>query len=136
MYVARMMPVLLALPALACLLPGCGGQSDDPATLSRKNELLEIHEMYTSFVKRNQRPPQQLSDLTQKANEMISPAGTGALRRGDCVAVFGVDPGKDSGAVLAYEKDAPTQGGWVVLANGTPQKMTADALKAALPGNK
>jgi hypothetical protein len=120
--------VVLALPS------GCKSRvSEDPAWLSKKGELTDIYDMYAMFVKKNQRPPQQAADLTGRGNEQISPAGVRALQKQDAVVFWGVDiSSKDSGKVLAYEKDAPSQGGAVLMADGTVRKMSAEDLKAAI----
>jgi hypothetical protein len=89
--------------------------------------------MYQLFVKRNQKPPQQLSDLTSKEFAEVNPSAVRGLKDGKYVVVLNVTA-KDSGTLLAYEKAAPTQGGAVLMADGTVREMTADALKAALPG--
>lgn len=127
---SRFLFVLLVLPVLAS---GCGKKVEDPETMRLNGELGEIYESYRDYAKRNQRPPKQMSELNQKDYQAIYPLGLNALKDGRYVAVWGVDvSGKGSGAVLAYEKDAPKQGGAVVLANGTVKKMSADELQAAL----
>jgi hypothetical protein len=93
--------------------------------------LTEIYEMYSVYVKKNQKPPQQKSDLTQKSNESINPAGVQGIQSGEYVVVYGTDPSATPDAVLAYHKDVPNSGGWVVLANSTVKKMTAAEFAAA-----
>jgi hypothetical protein len=115
------------------LAVGCGGKPPvDPAIQRQKNELTEIHQVYLMFLKTNQRPPKQPSDLYKREYEGISPAGVRALKKGQYVVVGGVDINKDTGAVIAYEKDAPAKGGAVLLADGTVKNMSADEVKAAL----
>lgn len=41
------------------------------------------------------------------------------------------DPGQSATAVIAYEKDAPTQGGMVLTCDFTPQRMTVQEFQAA-----
>jgi hypothetical protein len=61
------------------------------------------------------------------------------VKSGDVVVLWGTtlqgegDVGKDE-IVVAYEKDVPTSGGFVLLSAGTVKKMTADEFKAARPG--
>jgi hypothetical protein len=52
------------------------------------------------------------------------------LKAGTCVVVWGTDFKK--GPVLAYEKDAPTNGGLVLLPKGKVTRMSADQLNALL----
>jgi hypothetical protein len=127
------MSLFLALLAVALLGPGCNKKGEgDPATNSRNAELGEIHEMYMMYVKQNQKPPQQLADL-QGAQAAIYPRGSQALKDGRYLPVWGVSS-KDSHTVLAYEKDAPTQGGTVLMADGSVKTMTAAELQAAVKG--
>jgi hypothetical protein len=86
-------------------------------------------------VKNHEKPPHQLSDLASKQYESIYPAAIEDLRKGRVIVVWDVQ-GKDSGTVIAYEKDVPTQGGAVLMADGTIRQMSADELKAALPAKQ
>ena len=125
---------LLALAALPLLALGCGGQSEDPDTLNRKAELAEIYDMYALYQKNHptEHPPQGVSDLTDR-NDPVHAMGMRVLTNGEYHVVWGLDVrGKDSGRVLAYEKDALTQGGWAVTTDGSIRKMSAEDLKAAI----
>jgi hypothetical protein len=129
---ARKTLVLLALAALPFATLGCGSKTaDDPKTLTRRNELVEIYDMYTLYAKRNGRPPRNAADLTKKVDQAHS-AGYRALKNNDYVVTGGVDVNQDSGTVLAYEKDAPKQGGMVLMADGSIKTLSADELQAAL----
>jgi hypothetical protein len=94
-----------------------------------KDELTDIYECYTEYVKNHQRPPQQLADF--KKYEAIHPLGTRVLREGKYIAVWGV-AGKDTGTVIAYAKEAPTQGGLAVMGDGSIKTLTADQVQAAI----
>ena len=88
--------LLLCLATLALFASGCGKQNaDDPDAQRNTNVLSEIFDMYTVYVKKNQKPPQRVADLTLKENQMISPAGYRGLESGDYVVVWGIDPGAD-----------------------------------------
>jgi hypothetical protein len=128
---ARTTPVLFVLFALSLLPFGCssGNKAGDDLQ-RRKNDLGQFFEIYMQYVKANQRPPKQLSDLQRY--QTIDPVPLKVVQNGDYIVVWGLDLGKDSGAVLAYEKDAPKQGGAVLLADGTVTTMTAEKLQAAL----
>jgi hypothetical protein len=120
---------LLLFTVLSVLAVGCGG--GPPAAPPTKNIVLgQIHDMYSHYIKSQQKAPSKLSDLANKRYEGISPTAVAALKKGEYVVVWGVNS-KDSGTVLAYEKDAPTKGGPVLMADGTVKEMTADELKAA-----
>jgi hypothetical protein len=127
----RKTSILLALLAGSLLAAGCGGTRSvaDAEAQRRKSEFAEIYDMYMSVMKQNGRPPKQLTDF--KAFAQISPVGYKALQDGQYVAVWGVSD-KGSNTVLAYEKDAPKQGGAVLMADGNVKSMSADELQAAL----
>ena len=52
------------------------------------------------------------------------------IQEGQYILLNG-DPGQSATAVIAYEKDAPTQGGVVLTCDFTPQRMTAQEFQAA-----
>jgi hypothetical protein len=118
--------LVVALPVLAV---GCRGNAL-PSGSPQARDLKEIHEMYKHFVKSQQKPPHQLSDLAKKDYEGIYPTTVQALKQGKFLVVWDVQ-GTDSGTVLAYDKDAPTKGGAVLMADGTVREMTAEEFKAA-----
>jgi hypothetical protein len=73
---------------------------------------------------------EKLADL--KPYQDGYPNGFDALEKGTCVVVWGVDPRKkDANAVMAYQKEAPAQGGFVLMGNKKIKKMTADEFNAA-----
>ena len=114
------------VPALAA---GCGGGGTTAVPLGQV-ELTSIHEMYQHYIKSHKKAPSQLSDLTSKQYDGIYPGPVQALKKGKYVVVWGVNS-KDSGTVLAYEKDAPEKGGAAVMADGTVRNITAEEAKAA-----
>jgi hypothetical protein len=124
----RLWPLTLAVSILAV---GCA----TPTTATSRNtaDLREIHEIYNLAADRLKKAPSQLADITsQKDFEVVHPSAMRGLKQGKYVIVWGVQ-GQDSGTVLAYEKEALTNGGGVLMANGTVRQMSAYALKAALP---
>jgi hypothetical protein len=123
--------VLLALIPLF-FVSGCGQQS---GTISeeqrRKEDLAGIYDLYKLYAKKNQKPPAQLADLTQKEQRTSAPGATRVLQSEEYLVVWGADLAVNDGAVLAYEKAAPTAGGWVLLRDGTVKQMTAAEFEAA-----
>jgi hypothetical protein len=89
--------------------------------------LSEIHGIYWRYVKNHQRPPAALSDLQQYENS--DPLVLQVLREGKYLVVWGVKD-RDTETVLAYEKDAPANGGWAVMADGRVKRLDADAFQA------
>ena len=114
-------------------LLGCGrGKPDAPENAAQFGNLRQIHDLYASYTKNHQQPPKQFSDLNKKEYDMIYPGTLKVVKDGDYVVVWGVDVNKDPGKVLAYEKAAPTDGGAVITADGTPRIMSAADVQAAL----
>jgi hypothetical protein len=128
---------------LALLSSGCGSGSR-PITENPLDgmALEDVGEAYRVFTIKNKRPPAKLDDLTPI--EMLCPTGVRAMKQGDVVVFWGAtlpdtgeEPGKtDSPEVLAYQKQVPEQGGYVLLLNRTIKKMTADEFKAAPKAGK
>jgi hypothetical protein len=120
--------VRLAITIVVLAAVGCGkGVNTMSVADSDKEELIDVYETYSEYLKSNQKPPKQLSDL--KKYEAIHALALRVLRDGKYVVAWGVN-GKDSGTILAYPKDAPTQGGQVLMADGTIKNMSADELKS------
>jgi hypothetical protein len=90
--------------------------------------------MYQHYIKSHEKPPHQLSDLASPRYEGISPHAVAELKKGNILVVWDVQ-GKDAGKVLAYEKEALTQGGSVLMADGSMREMTADELRASVPSH-
>jgi hypothetical protein len=122
---------LLGPPWVLIALAGCRVGSDPPPPRNQA-DLTQIYEIYRHFIKSQEKPPADLTDLTQKRYQGIYPSAVKALEEGKYVVLFGV-ANKDSGTVLAYEKDAPTEGGAVLMANGVVKTMTAAQFNAAKP---
>jgi hypothetical protein len=126
--------------ALAALAAGCGSSGsvaveDDPVAVSSLTELGEAYRFYTL---KNKRPPQKAAEIDEL--EMMSPSGVIAARQGDVVVEWGAnltdvessEPGAvKSDQVLAYQKQAPEEGGYVLLLDRSVKKMSAEEFKAA-----
>jgi hypothetical protein len=100
--------------------------------------LMEVGEMYTSYLKEHGTPPRKVSDF-----EKYSPGftfGSMALQNGDLVAVWNApkatDPAEAATRVLAYQKKTPKEGGKVLMQDGTVKEMTAVEFAAAPKAGK
>lgn len=125
--------------ALTVLAAGCGSKPPAEVTESsiRHLELDEIRQMYKLHQTDKGRPPSKLADF--KPYEPGFTNGFQSLRDGRCIAIWGINLANESDGssqVIAYEKDAPAQGGEVVLKDGTLKKMTADELQALIKPSK
>jgi len=119
--------ILPLLAILAVLIAGCGRTEQDPNIDDQKIDLETIYETYSVHVKNHQRPPAAWSDLKQY--ERGRPRLFTILKEGKYVIVWGVND-ENAETVLAYEKDAPTNGGWAVMADGTVKRLDAEAFQA------
>jgi hypothetical protein len=95
-------------------------------------ELYDVHRMYRAQIKHRGSPPNQLDELDLPAFKVVYSGAANGLQEGTYVLAGRIDHNNPS-AILAYEKDAPTQGGWVVTVGGTARKMSAAQLTSALP---
>jgi hypothetical protein len=121
---------LSALPlfaVLALLASGCGQKDNSDNITPQQSELSDIYGVYRNYMKSHQgQPPEKLSDF--KSTRRLNNATLRLLEEGKYVVVWGVKD-KDSNTVLAYEKDAPTNGGWAVMADGALKQLDASAFQ-------
>src|SRR5262245_61535467 len=111
---------------------GCSGSGKTVYVPTEKDKLQEIAQMLRTVEADKTRPPARLADLG--AVEPMLPLSAQDLRSGAIVYVWGArlsSGGDASSAVLAYEKKAPAEGGWVLMQDGTVKKMTAAEFGAA-----
>ena len=127
------------IPALLCLAAGCGGESgSQPAGAADDRLYLETFaEDYRLYTIAKKQPPHKIDDM-KVLNSMASPA-VEVARRGDIVVLWGAalpdtkeEPGQSTAPeILAYGKDVPEKGGYVLHLDRTVTKMTADEFKSA-----
>jgi hypothetical protein len=136
-----MRKTFLSAICLALLTAGCDGPNQ-PRTAERvgQDNLIQVGELCRHYQFTKQKPPQQLGDLGLVRS--MGGVGYEALRTGSIVLRYNAtlpdmdeDPGHaESNEVLAYEKQVPESGGYVLMLNRTIKKMTAVEFKAsALP---
>ncbi len=121
------LPVVLAL--------GCSSNKLAPPGEAdlQKAELNDIYDAYMEYAKGKNHGPERQSDL--KSFETSHGMAYRVLTDGKYVLVWGVT-GKDAGTVLAYQKDAPTQGGAVLMVDGSVRTMSAAEVQAAVRTKK
>jgi hypothetical protein len=129
----RLGTTLVLLAGILCL-SGCSKKAGPgSASAEREEELRQIGELYTLYLKEKKRPPAKLADL--RAYEVPFPEGFQALSTGQCVVLWGVDLTKkkesDANTVLAYDKATPTDGGLVLMKDGKTKILTAEQFQAA-----
>lgn len=114
---------------------GCGGSGDknapmDPTGKDRMNEIVQMLKIVEEDKKK---PPAKAADLD--AVEPLIPMAVQQLRSGDIVYFWGKGLAEGN-AILAHEKKAATDGGWVLLQDGTVKQLSADQFKAAPKAGK
>jgi hypothetical protein len=112
-------------------LAGCSTKNtkvvQDPSVLPEVFELIQASTV-------GKRPPSKTADLDRK--QSMFPHGYTAVKSGDVVVLWST-PLKGEGeagkgeTILAYEKNVPTDGGYVLFSAGTVKKMTAAQFEAA-----
>lgn len=119
---------LLVIAPLACGgAPKGGDMGQAPAELREVNELLRQAGSATN------KAPAKISDLERFKDNFV--LGHGALKAGKVVVFWGTpfagegDVGKNE-APLAYEKEVPTAGGYMLFSAGSIKKISPDEFKA------
>lgn len=122
--------VAAALTALIGLT-GCGGGGVKQAPLDevRRTDLTELGDLLKTLAAEGKRPPAKPADLAEL--EPFMPTAAASLRSGEIVYLWGSGHAAGGTAVVAHEKKAPTDGGLVLLQDGSIKTLTADEFKAA-----
>jgi hypothetical protein len=119
--------------SLGLMLAGCGSQPDNTPMPADEQGLRELAAVYRGFSHKNKRGPKTLKELQRKGQSY--PNAFQMLKSGELIVQWGAPlspEGESTDTVLAYFKNAPEQGGSVLLQDGnTIKKMTADEFKAA-----
>lgn len=116
-------------------ISGCGdsdrvGPSGDTAEIALK----DFGQMLKSLPADNIKPPTKMSEFDRV--EPMAPMGGEALKNGTIVYIWGLGYMEGSSRVVAYEKNAESAGGWVLLQDGNVKKMSADEAKTAIAASK
>jgi hypothetical protein len=123
--------------ALLVAAAGCGsgatgaGEAFSPVV----PELQEVAELLRAASA--DRPPKNVAALSQF--HLVGERGYEAVKSGKVVVLWGarmpgegeVAEGKAPKSVIAYEKNTPNVGGYVLLQDGTVEQMTPEQFKAA-----
>ncbi len=125
-----MMPVrsLLLIGGLA-LLGGCSRGPTAEQAAPEYALFQDVNGLLRASGGPSGRPPAKLEDLNK--SKAMYPRAYDAVKSGAVVVLWnpalkGEGEVGQNEAVVAYEKAAPTEGGYVLLSAGTVRKMTAD----------
>jgi hypothetical protein len=131
----RFASLLLATSLGLAAVAGCSSsrQGAGPAEPTRSDELQEVATMLRDYTSAAGRGPKSARDLARYQGQFTF--GHKPVQSGDIVIVWGARMGGEGGGgsdgVIAYERQAAAEGGWVLLANGTVKQLTALEFKAA-----
>jgi hypothetical protein len=128
--------VCVLLPALATVAAtGCGSSAPTPP--GKEAVVREVGELYQMHIQQHKRPPLKVDDV--QPYEPGAPVGFVAVQAGDVVVMWGAAMGSGPEAaktILAYEKNAPAQGGAVLMLDGSVKTLTAEEFKTAPQAKK
>jgi len=131
---SRMVGVLLIMSALA-LASGCNSSSSGgSSTDDRKTALAELGLLLKGLPADGQKPPTKQAEL-DPMDPMIPLAGP-AIRSGEIVYYWGAGYAAGGSQVVAYEKKVPTEGGFVLLQDGSVKEMSASEFQSAPKAKK
>jgi hypothetical protein len=117
------------------LAAGCGGSNSGTVIdTGGKAALEDFGAMLKSLADEGRKPPARLAEL--EAVEPIIPVGGPAIRSGDIVYYWGAGYAAGGNQVVAYEKKVPTDGGYVLLQDGSVKEMSASEFQSAPKAKK
>ncbi len=128
---------------LISLMPGCGGEGSRVSGTPDENLFLEsFAEDYRMYSISKKQPPRKMDDM-KILQTMASPA-MAEVRNGNILVEWGAtlpdtkeEPGQSTAPeVLAYGKEVPEKGGYVLHLDRTVTRMTAEEFKAAPKAGK
>jgi hypothetical protein len=128
----------VVIAACLGLLAGCSSQPGAGAP-PEFTLLQEVNDLLRAGAGAAGRAPAKLADLGRY--QSMFPRAHEAVKSGAVVVLWGAplkgegESGKDE-AVVAYEKAAPTDGGYVLLSAGTVKKLSAAEFAAAPKAGK
>jgi hypothetical protein len=129
-----------ALLLLLVAAVGCSGPGGNIQQSPEENLLQEVQELLRTSTRPNGQGPTKLADIAK--HQSMYPRAYEAIKSGKVVVLWGGglkgegQIAQGGGDVVAYDKDVPTNGGYVLLSSGQIKKMTADEFNAAPKAGK
>ena len=112
------------------LAGGCGESKPTRSVGDEhKDALTELGEMLKGLAAEGGKPPAKLAEL-EPVEPRIPVAGP-AIRNGNIVYIWGAAYVAGGTQVVAYEKQAPEAGGYVLYQDGTVKKLSASEFQSA-----
>ena len=121
--------------SMAPFLAGCGSErTSGPSANPVKDALADLGEFLKQTANDKKKPPSKLSEM--EPIEPMIPNASVAIRMGSIVYYWGATYNADGTKIVAHEKKAPTEGGLVLLENGTIKEQSAAEFAAAPKAKK
>jgi hypothetical protein len=137
--IQRIGGVLAALAVLSSVL-ACGAMGKASARQKAVNDMKQLGMMYHNFHDAKARGPESAAEWNALVSDPEEKALVSAVAAGEYVIYWNVKfPTLTAGTqntVLGYEKKVPTEGGTVLMADGSVQQMTAEDFAAAPKADK
>jgi hypothetical protein len=118
--------------AVLALLIGCASETPPPPPPSAEEGLKELVNVYRYIEYSKLPPPRKPEDFGDYWDSM--PTAFDRIKQGEFIVAWGIGRSAAPGAgnqILVYEKKAPSEGGAVLLRDGTVKVLTADEFNAA-----
>jgi hypothetical protein len=127
---------VLAFSLILVVSTGCGGKggSANPNEPPPEGVMEELSGVIQAMAQQKQKPPTKLADLQRY--EPIAPAGIAGVASGKYVFLWGAGYKPGGNGIVAYEAAAESNGGWVLLEDGSFKKMSAAEFAAAPKAGK
>jgi hypothetical protein len=125
----------LFLLTMVSFSTGCGGGEAGNQKIAEpgKIALEDFGQMLKTLAAEGKKAPSKLAEL--EPVEPMSPVGAPALRNGEIVYLWGSRYLEGGTKLVAYEKQVPTNGGFVLLEDGSVKSVTV-AEFGSLPKGK
>lgn len=122
---------LLCLFFIACF-SGCGAGTGTVQDVSKEagEGIVQLRDLLVDSGK----PLQKQAEIANFA--LRYPVAVDEVTKGSLAVVWGAgiqEGSSGTAAIIGYQTDAETQGGWVIRANGNIEKITAEDFKKAAP---
>lgn len=119
----------VALVCISVLCTGCSSSSAPNSDDTMKMALQDFAQFLEALPGDNIKPPKKLAEFIPL--EPMAPVASEYLQNGKLVYFWGTGLNKSGNKIIAYEKDVETESGWVLLEDGTVQKMTSAVFSSA-----
>jgi len=120
----------LAVGLAVAASAGCGGGGNKgPAAKDYQAPLTELGQALKTTAADRLPPPAKLAEFERI--EPMAPTASTLVRSGELVYLWGAGYDPAGTKVVAFEKSAEGEGGWVLLQDGSVKRMTAAELRAA-----